>query len=60
MMPPDHPSALADAPREPAETNNSEATGLPWLHTWRGIYVFVIGCFVLWVVLLFALTKIFS
>jgi hypothetical protein len=35
-------------------------TGLPWFHTWRGVYLFVLGSFVLWVALLFALTRIFS
>ena len=25
---------------------------MPWLHTWRAVYLFVLGCFVLWVVLL--------
>ena len=24
-------------------------TGLPWFHTWRGVYIFVFGSFVLWV-----------
>jgi hypothetical protein len=42
------------------ETLSDELTGLPWFRTWRGVYVFVIGCFVLWVALLFALTRIFS
>jgi hypothetical protein len=42
------------------ETLSDEPTGLPWFRTWRGVYVFVFGCFVLWVVLLFALTRIFS
>ncbi|MGB7746635.1 MAG: hypothetical protein WBN75_05030 [Verrucomicrobiia bacterium] len=37
-----------------------EPTGLPWFHTWRGVYFFVFGSFLLWVVLLFALTVIFS
>ncbi|MGB8370156.1 MAG: hypothetical protein ACLPYZ_06425 [Limisphaerales bacterium] len=47
----------------PAETpldGKDELTGLPGLRTWCGVYVFVIGCFVLWVALLFALTRIFS
>jgi hypothetical protein len=35
-------------------------TGLPWFRTWRGVYLFVFGCFILWVALLFALTRIFS
>ena len=37
-----------------------ELTGLPWLRTWRGVYLFVFGCFVLWVLLLLALTMSFS
>jgi hypothetical protein len=35
------------------------ATGLPVFHTWRGVYLFVLGSFVLWVALLFALTMMF-
>ena len=42
------------------ETLSDEPTGLPWFHTWGGVYVFVFGCFVLWVALLFTLTVIFS
>jgi len=38
----------------------AEPTGLPGIRTWRGVYVFVIGSFILWVALLFALTVIFS
>ena len=26
--------------------------GLPWLHRWRAVYLFVLGCFALWVALL--------
>jgi len=33
-----------------------EVTGLPGLRTWRGVYIFVFGCFILWVALLLALT----
>lgn len=33
-----------------------ELTGLPGLHTWRGVYLFVFGSFVVWVALLLALT----
>lgn len=39
---------------------NEELTGLPRLRTWRGVYLFVFGCFVLWVLLLLALTIIYS
>ena len=45
---PPHPPAAADEPPD-------EATGLPWLATWAGVYAFVLGCFVTWVVLLVVL-----
>ena len=38
----------------------NETTGLPWLRTWKGVYLFVIGSFVLWVLLLLALTVVYS
>ena len=38
----------------------AEDTGLPWLRTWKGVYLFVIISFVLWVALLIALTDFFS
>ena len=37
-----------------------EPTGLPGFRTWRGVYIFVFGSFLLWVALLFALTVSFS
>ncbi|HLX94604.1 MAG TPA: hypothetical protein VKU37_02560 [Verrucomicrobiae bacterium] len=40
--------------------NRDELTSLPWLRTWRGVYLFVFGCFVLWVLLLLALTMSYS
>lgn len=42
------------------DDSGDQATGLPWLNTWRGVYVFVLGSFVIWVGLLVALTAIFS
>ena len=42
-----------------AAAGEREDTGLPFLPTWRGVYVFVIGSFVLWVVLLFLLSVAF-
>ena len=33
---------------------------LPGLRTWRAVYVFVFGCFVLWVVLLAIFSRIFA
>ena len=35
-------------------------TGLPWLPTWKSVYLFVIINFVLWVALLIVLTDFFS
>jgi hypothetical protein len=32
--------------------SGDETTGLPGLRTWRSVYVFVLGCFVAYVVLL--------
>ena len=37
-----------------------ELTSLPGLRTWRRVYLFVFGCFILWVVLLLALTVHYS
>jgi hypothetical protein len=40
--------------------DETELTGLPCLRTWRSVYFFVFGCFVLSVLLLLALTVIYS
>ena len=37
-----------------------ERTGFPGVRTWRGVYVFVMVTFALWIVLLLALTRAFS
>jgi hypothetical protein len=47
-------------PPEPAGASGDQTTGLPWLGTWRGVYVFVFVSFAIWVGLLVALTVIFS
>lgn len=47
-------------PPETPDAPDNESTGLPWPHTWRGVYVMVFGSFLLWVALLFVLTRIFS
>ena len=39
---------------------DDKATGLPWFKTWRGVYIFVLVSFVMWVGLLLALTVTFS
>ena len=54
------PSEGNIAPAETPPDGKDELTGLPGLRTWRGVYVFVFGCFVLWVALLLALTVSFS
>ena len=48
------PNATEPSARE------TEATGLPWPRTWPGVYLFVIGSFILWVALLVALTDFFA
>jgi hypothetical protein len=56
-LPPDGPRA-SPPPDPPAPP---EATpGLPGLRTWRTVYAFVFGCFVLWVVLLAIFSRIFQ
>jgi hypothetical protein len=49
-----------DAPPRPSGAGVDEPTGLPWLRTWKAVYWFVFGCFVLCVALLAALTMIYS
>ena len=44
---------------EPVEPDADE-TGLPWLHTWKGVYLLVIVHFAIWIALLVALTHFFS
>ena len=50
---------MLDRPK-PVGASGDQATGLPWLDTWRGVYVLVFFSFVIWVGLLVALTVIFS
>ena len=49
-----HPIATEPSARE------SEETGLPVFKTWPAVYLFVFATFVVWVLLLAALTGIFS
>jgi hypothetical protein len=50
--------------KPPAATESSaretEETGLPFFRSWKSVYLFVLGSFVLWVALLIVLTKFFS
>jgi hypothetical protein len=47
-------------PFVPEEPPDAEPPGLPGFRTWRGVYLFVLGWFVLVVALLAAFTLIFS
>jgi hypothetical protein len=47
-------------PSGPDERTDSEPPEVPGFHTWRGVYAFVFGWFVLVVILLTAFTVIFS
>ncbi|HEX9048394.1 MAG TPA: hypothetical protein VF988_15310 [Verrucomicrobiae bacterium] len=49
-------------PSDPIHDSSGEsgATGLPLVHTWKGVYLWVLASFALWVALLVALTKSFS
>lgn len=47
-------------PFESPSGGEDELTSLPGLRSWRHVYLFVFGCFVLWVVLLLALTMSYS
>jgi hypothetical protein len=47
------------AATEPS-TREAEETGLPFFRSWKSVYLFVLGSFILWVALLVALTEIFA
>ena len=51
--------ASASASESPNE-REAELTGLPWPKTWKGAYFLVIGSFILWLLLLIALTESFA
>jgi hypothetical protein len=45
---------------EPQFETDIESTGLPALSTWPAVYVFVLGAFVGWIILLSILSRAFS
>ena len=47
-------------PPLPDQRSDAERPGLPGFRTWRGVYLFVFGWFVLVVILLPAFTRIFA
>ena len=59
MTPPAPTDPVKVSDRPSAGPVESEATGLPGLKTWSGVYWLVAGCLVAWIVLLAALPEIF-
>jgi len=45
--------------QRPSEFGGAEGTGIPGLRTWKSVYAFVLGWFVVCVVLLLVLTEVF-
>jgi hypothetical protein len=44
-----------------ADPSPPDATpGLPGFRSWRAVYAFVFGCFVLWIVLLAVFSRLFA
>jgi hypothetical protein len=61
MMPPeDNSTRIEKVLTSATGETQSESTGLPWFRTWRGVYFFAFGCFVLYVVLLTIFSRAFS
>ena len=54
MKPSNTSANLSHAEIQPAD--DFEPTGVPGLKTWRGVYVFVMACFIFSVILLVVLT----
>ncbi len=49
-----------DTPADGVPPGDDEATGLPGFRTWRRVYLFVFGCFVLAVVFLALFSRYFA
>jgi hypothetical protein len=45
---------------DPQSRTESDSTGLPVLSTWPAVYLFVLGAFVGWIILLSLLSRAFS
>jgi len=60
MNPPDDQTDASFSTTPGSGDSSDRETGLPWLRTWSGVYLFVFGCFALWVMLLVMLTVIYS
>jgi hypothetical protein len=48
------------SPADPGGESAGEETRVPGFRTWRGVYLFAFGCFIVWVALLTALSRKFS
>jgi hypothetical protein len=44
----------------PSPNPDDESPGVPGFRTWRGVYLFVFGCFVVVVILLTVFTRYFA
>lgn len=44
---------------EPPVPSDDDATGLPAIPSWPGVYAFVLGTFALWIILLTVLSRAF-
>jgi hypothetical protein len=51
---------MTPSPAHKTRAADREAPNVPLFKTWRGVYLFVFGCFVAYVVLLAAFTSNFS
>ena len=61
MMPPEANAASTEnVPNGTADEDQRESPGLPFFRTWRGVYLFALGCFVLYVLLLTVFSRAFS
>ncbi len=59
-MKPDKPAnTMTDSLPTPQTAAEDETTDLPGLRTWPAVYAFVLGTFIVWVVLLTALSRAF-
>ena len=55
----EHSEPRKEVESAPEEVSVDETTGLQGLKSWRAVYFLVLASFVLWVGLLFALSRIF-
>jgi len=59
MKPQDPPTLITSTVLEAVDKDENQTTGLPWLATWNSVYALVLGCFAVWVGLLYVLSIVF-